>query len=146
MDEWKLDVIHPVYKKGDRLDCANFRAMTVLIVACKILSQIFFCRLSPVATDFDIWGTIFIRSLQFLGFVDDIDIIGRTTVAVCEAYTRLKREAERIGLRINATKTKYLLAGVSVRDKARLGSRVSVDGAFSAIRTSLTQFMCGFCF
>jgi len=31
-------------------------------------------------------------------------------------------------LRINATKTKYLLAGGSDRDRARLGSRVSVDG------------------
>ena len=31
-------------------------------------------------------------------------------------------------MRINATKTKYLLAGGSVCDKARLGSRVSVDG------------------
>lgn len=28
---------------------------------------------------FNIRGTIFIRSLQFLGFVDDIDIIGRNT-------------------------------------------------------------------
>uniref|UniRef100_A0A0E4G9R4 Reverse transcriptase domain-containing protein n=1 Tax=Anopheles gambiae TaxID=7165 RepID=A0A0E4G9R4_ANOGA len=77
---------------------------------------------------FDIRGTICTRSLQFLGFADDIDIIGRTTEAVCEAYTRLKREAERIGLRINATKTEYLLAGSSVRDRARLGSRVSDDG------------------
>ncbi|XP_052901775.1 uncharacterized protein LOC128309428 [Anopheles moucheti] len=249
-DEWKLGVIHPVYKKGDRLDCANFRALTVLNPAYKILSPILFCRLASLATDFvgnyqagfvggksttdqiftlrqilqkcrehqipthhlfidfkaaydtidrtelwntmqqygipeklvrllratmdgvqckmrvlnmvsesfqsprgprqedglscllfnialegvmrsagfDIRGTIFTRSLQFLGFADDIDIIGRTSAAVCEAYTRLKREAARIGLRINATKTKYLLAGGSDRDSTRLGSRVSVDG------------------
>ncbi|XP_052903021.1 uncharacterized protein LOC128310418 [Anopheles moucheti] len=62
------------------------------------------------------------------GFADDIDIIGRTSAAVCEAYTLLKREAARIGLRINATKTKYLLAGGSDGDRTRLGSRVSVDG------------------
>ena len=51
-------------------------------------------------------GTIFYRSFQFLGFADDIDIIGRTTAKVCQAYNGLKREAARIGLRINATKTK----------------------------------------
>ncbi|XP_052895574.1 uncharacterized protein LOC128302755 [Anopheles moucheti] len=249
-DEWKLGVIHPVYKKGDRLDCANFRAITILNAAYKILSRILFCRLAPLATDFvgnyqagfvggksitdqiftlrqilqkcrehqipthhlfidfkvaydtidrtelwntmqqygfpgklvrllratmdgvqckvrvsnmlsesfeshrglrqgdglscllfnialegvmrsagfDIRGTIFTRSLQFLGFADDIDIIGRTSAAVCKAYTRLKREASRIGLRINATKTKYLLAGGSDRDRTRLGSKLSVDG------------------
>ena len=42
----------------------------------------------------------------------------------CEAYTSLKREAARIGLRINATKTKYLVA----TDSDHLGSSVLVDG------------------
>ncbi|XP_061515173.1 uncharacterized protein LOC133393594 [Anopheles gambiae] len=154
-DEWKLGVIHPVYKKGDSLDCANFRAITVLHAAYKILSRILFCRLSPLATDFigsyqagfvggksttdqiftlrqilqkcrehqipthhlfidfkAVYDTIdrnelrnimqqygfpgkLIRLLRATmdGVQDDIDIIGRTTAAVCEAYTRLKREA-----------------------------------------------------
>ena len=37
-----------------------------------------------------------------------------------EAYTRLKRVATSIGLRINATKTKYLLAGCLTRDRTRV--------------------------
>ncbi|WP_171479374.1 reverse transcriptase domain-containing protein, partial [Acinetobacter baumannii] len=45
-------LIHPVYKKGDRLDCANFRAITVLNATNKILSRILYCRLSPLASDF----------------------------------------------------------------------------------------------
>ena len=74
--------------------------------------------------DNDIRGTILYRSLQLFGFADDIDIIGRTTAKVCdEAYNRLKGEAARIGLRINATKTKYLLAG----DSDHLGSSVLID-------------------
>ena len=77
-----------------------------------------------VGLDHDIRGTILYRSLQFLGLVDDIDIIGRTTSKVREAYTRLKRAAARIALRINATKTKYLLAG----DSDHLGSNVLIDG------------------
>ena len=57
---------------------------------------------------------ILCRSLQFLDFADDIKIIGSTTAKMCEAYTRLKREEARIGLRINVTMTKYLLAGDSI--------------------------------
>ena len=52
------------------------------------------------------------------------NFIGRTTAKVYEAYTQLKRKADIIGLIINATKTKYLLA----EDSDRLGSSVSVDG------------------
>lgn len=57
---------------------------------------------------------------------DDIDIIGWNTSTVYDAYTRLEREAARIGLLINATKTKYLLVGGPDSDRlARLGSSVS---------------------
>ena len=62
-DEWKLGVIHPVYKKGDRLDCSNFRAITILNAAYKILSQILLCRLAPLTTNF-------VSSYQ-AGFVGD---------------------------------------------------------------------------
>ena len=66
-------------------------------------------------------GTRQRRSLQFLGFADVIDIIGRTTVKVCgEAYTRLKREATRIGLRMRRRRSMYLFAG----DSDHLGSSI----------------------
>ena len=58
----------------------------------------------------DIRGTILYRFLQLLRIADDIYIY--------------KRTAARIGLRINATKTKYLLAG----DSDHPGSSVLVDG------------------
>ena len=42
------------------------------------------------------WHDLLLLSLQSLGFADDIDIIGRTTAKVCEAYTWLKCESARI--------------------------------------------------
>ena len=67
--------------------------------------------------------------LQLLSWSSNKDLKDCPSTYVCytwafRAYTRLKREVARIGLRINATKTKYLLAG----DSDHLGSSVLVDG------------------
>jgi len=73
-------------------------------------------------------GTIFNKSSQLICFADDVDIVGRTFEVVADLYTRLKREAAVIGLQINTSKTKYMLAGGTERDRARLGRIVMIDG------------------
>jgi Reverse transcriptase (RNA-dependent DNA polymerase) len=52
-------------------------------------------------------GTIFNKQTQILCYADDIDIIGRTQAAVREAFLALERETNKVGLKINESKTKH---------------------------------------
>jgi hypothetical protein len=54
--------------------------------------------------------TIFNKQTQILGDADDIDIIGRSQAAVREVFLALEREANRVGLKIDESKTKYMIA------------------------------------
>ncbi|XP_062706099.1 uncharacterized protein LOC134287678 [Aedes albopictus] len=249
-EEWKEGVICPIHKKGDYLECENFRAIIILNAAYKVLSHIIFRHLSPKMNEFvgsyqagfidgrltmdqiftvrqilqkcreyqvpthhllidfkaaydsidrtELWrimdengfpgkltrlikatmdgvqncvrvsgqlsssfesrrelrkgdglscllftialegvmrraglnsrGTIFTKSGQFVCFADDMDIIARTFGTVAELYTRLKREAVKVGLVMNASKTKYMLVDGTEHDRIRLGSNVTIDG------------------
>ncbi|XP_058449190.1 uncharacterized protein LOC131429160 [Malaya genurostris] len=73
-------------------------------------------------------GTISMKSSQFVCFVDDMDISAKNFGTVAELYTRLKREAAKVGLVVNASKTKYMLVGGTEHDRIRLGSNVTIDG------------------
>lgn len=47
--EWTKGIICPLHKKGDRLDCNNYRDIVLLTCAYKVLSNILFEKLIPHA-------------------------------------------------------------------------------------------------
>ena len=50
-DDWKEAVIIPVHKKGDKLDCKNYRGISLLEAAYKILSKILLNRLKKYSEE-----------------------------------------------------------------------------------------------
>lgn len=82
-------------KQGDGLSCAPF-----IIALAKAM------RTAGIADR----GTILNRSIQILGYADDVDIIRRSIVEVREAFFKIQEAAENLGLRVNEDKTKLLVA------------------------------------
>jgi hypothetical protein len=50
-DQWKEPIIVPIYKKGDKTDCSNYRCILLLSTTYKILSNIVLSRLTPYAEE-----------------------------------------------------------------------------------------------
>jgi hypothetical protein len=77
-------------RQGDALSCTLFNLALEKVI-----------RQSGINTR----GTIFYKSVQILGYADDIDVTGRNEKPAREAYIELKQAAEQMGLKVNITKT-----------------------------------------
>ncbi|XP_047103352.1 uncharacterized protein LOC124722199 [Schistocerca piceifrons] len=71
-------------------------------------------RLSPqFPTRTGLRGTIYYKSVQFLGYADDLDLMSRTLRDLQSAFSALKLSAEKMSLRINEGKTKNMYNGTN---------------------------------
>jgi hypothetical protein len=80
-------------------------------------------------------GSIFNKQTQILGYADDIDIIGRSQAAVREAFFAPEGEANKVGLKINKSKTKYMIAAGNERKIRDVGQSVVFgDETFQVVK------------
>jgi len=54
-------------------------------------------------------STVFHKSVQLIGYADDINIMGRTKRAISDVYGELKERAKEVSLIINVDKTKAMV-------------------------------------
>jgi len=50
-EEWKESIMVPIYKKGDKTDCSNYRSISLLPTTYNILSNIMLSKLTPYAEE-----------------------------------------------------------------------------------------------
>ncbi|XP_073995587.1 uncharacterized protein [Rhodnius prolixus] len=48
-DSWRKAIICPIFKKGDQLECSNYRGISLLNCAYKVFSNVLYSRLLPHA-------------------------------------------------------------------------------------------------
>jgi len=48
---WQVSVLCPIYKKGDVMECKNYRGISLLNTSYKVLSNIILNRLKPYAKE-----------------------------------------------------------------------------------------------
>ena len=46
-EQWKESIIVPIYKKGVKTNCSNYRGISLLLTSYQILSNIILGRLTP---------------------------------------------------------------------------------------------------
>jgi len=50
-EKWKIGLIYPIFKKGDKLQCDNYRGITLLNVIYKVFSSVLLKRLNVYAEE-----------------------------------------------------------------------------------------------
>jgi len=76
-DEWKMLIIVPIYKAGDKTNCSNYRGISIFSTTYTILSSILLSNLTPceeellrnIRVDFDATNQLLIIYSAFVKYL-----------------------------------------------------------------------------
>jgi hypothetical protein len=106
---------------------AEFKFNTGVKQGDGLSAVLFNLALHKVVEAIDLKGTIFEKSSQICAYADDIAIAARRLVDLKQNYVILKRECNRIGLKININKTKYMVMS-TVQSRRETQELITIDG------------------
>jgi len=101
----------PYYVKIGTIMTDGFKVGTGLKQGDRLAPNLFNIELEYVIRQLSVQttSTTFHRSVQLIGYADDINIMGRTKGAISDVYGELKERAKEVGLIINVDKTKAMV-------------------------------------
>ena len=77
-------------------------------------------------------GTILNRSLDYMAYADDLNIVSRNTRYLAEAFQQIDSEGRKMGIEVNVDKTKFM---VSCRDQRIRDENLTIgDKVFKKVR------------
>ncbi|XP_037928756.1 uncharacterized protein LOC119663164 [Teleopsis dalmanni] len=111
-EEWYTSLIVPIYKKGDKTNCANYRdkfgTKSGVRQGDSLSMLLFNLTLHAVINKIDEDGTIFYKFTQISAYADEVVIIARNKEYLQRVIIQLDQATKQTGLRINEERTKYM--------------------------------------
>ncbi|XP_046831398.1 uncharacterized protein LOC124429781 [Vespa crabro] len=110
-EEWKVDLIHPLHKKGDKQNVDNYRGISLLQTAYKVISKIL---LNKIETTLDKqlgeYQVGFRKGIEisFLAFADDFAIVSDNLKSATTQINLLEEITNKAGLKISVGKAKFI--------------------------------------
>lgn len=99
------------FRQGDALSCSFFNILLEMIM---------------VSANINTGNIIYNKSSQILAYADDIDVIGRTASIVTDNFLAIEQSANSVGLKVNSSKTKYMLSSKNEQRHSDLGPNITM--------------------
>jgi hypothetical protein len=111
-------------RKGDALSAQLFNLILVKAIRNTEMNQ---------------GGSIYNRTLQYLPYADDVNLVSRSALMLSEAFKQLEPESKNAGLTINESETKYM---INSRNRVRFQNvRSSNVGSYKFERVDKFKYL-----
>ncbi|KAK3512631.1 hypothetical protein QTP70_018762 [Hemibagrus guttatus] len=123
--DWATGVVVPLFKKGDRRVCSNYRGITLLSLPGKVYSRVLERRVRPFSRTLDAGGAIRFSSWSWNTGPGLYPPQGARGLDLQHALGRFAAECEVPGMRVSTSKSEAM-----VLDREKVACTLQVGGEF----------------